>query len=422
MQPKVTLTMRDLTRYQVIEASLEGRTVVRAAASVLGVSERQVYRLRARVREEGVRGVIHRQRGMRSHRRLSEETWDRVVRLYGEKYTGFNMSHFTEYLNEAEGIGVSRETVRRILRVSGVYEKKARRRAKHRQSREPMAREGQMTQMDTSFHRWLPGVDRLVNLICLVDDATNRIQAAWFVDSDTTVANMRVLKMYFRAKGLPWAVYLDRDSKFKTTRRGGVHLKMSPEQGETQIHRALRGLGVELIYAGSPQAKGRIERDFRTLQDRLINELRLNGIRTLEGANSYLWEEFIPKWNRRFGHRARQEGSCYRPVPAGLRLDDILCLKHNRRVMPDNTISYKAQKYQILPDRYRANYSRAQVEVREHLNGKMSISCKGRNLRHKKITRTTQKQRQEALKEEALRQGDISMLQLQTRIFAVAAT
>jgi len=411
LQPKVTLTMRDLTRYRVVEASLEGRTRVSAAASVLGISERQVYRLRARVRAEGVKGIVHRLRGRRSHRRLAEGVWAEVVGLYEGKYRGFNMSHFTEYLNEEEGIGISRETVRRILRVSGVYEKKARRRPRHRQSREPMAQEGQMTQMDTSFHRWLPGLDQLLNLICLVDDATNKIQAGWFVEHDTTLENLRVLKMYFRSRGLPWVIYLDRDSKFKTTRRGGCHISMRPDQGETQIQRALGELGVELIYAGSPQAKGRIERDFRTLQDRLINELRLNGITTLEGANNYLWEEFIPKWNRRFGRSPRQEGSCYRPLPAGISLDDILCLKHQRKVYKDNTISYNAQKYQILPDRYRANYSRARVEVREHLDGKMSVLYKGRRLRHRKITRATHKQRQEALKEEALRQSDISIMQ-----------
>lgn len=411
MQPKVTLTMRDLSRYQVVEASLEGRTQVRAAASVLGMSERQVYRLRARVREEGVKGIVHRLRGRRSDRRLSEATLEEVRRLYEDKYRGFNMSHFTEYLNEEEGIVISRETVRRVLRVSGVYDKKARRRPRHRQSREPMAQEGQMTQMDTSLHRWLPGLGRLVNLICLVDDATNKIQAGWFVEHDTTVENMRVLKMYFRSRGLPWVLYLDKDSKFKTTRRGGCHLRMRPDQGETQIQRALGELGVGLIYAGSPQAKGRIERDFRTLQDRLINELRLNCIKSLDGANNYLWEEFIPKWNRRFGRSPREEGSCYRPLPAGIRLDDILCLKHDRRVYPDNTISHRAQKYQILPDRYRANYSRARVEVREHLSGKISVLYKGRKLRHRKITRTTQNQRKEALKEQALRQGDISILQ-----------
>jgi hypothetical protein len=159
------------------------------------------------------------------------------------------------------------------------------------------------------------------------------------------------------------------------------------------------------------QSKGRIERDFRTLQDRLINELRLNGITTLAGANNYLWEEFIPKWNRRFGRGPREEGSCYRPLPAGIRLDDILCLKYQRRVYPDNTISHDGQKYQILADRYRANYSRARVEFRKHLNGKTSVVYKGRKLRHKKITRLTKEQRRKALKEEALRQGDISILQ-----------
>jgi hypothetical protein len=342
---------------------------------------------------------------------LGEDVWEAVIGLYEDKYKGFNMSHFTEYLNEEEGMVISRETVRRILRTSGVYDRKARKRPKHRCSREPMAQEGQMTQMDTSPHRWLPGVDRLLNLICLVDDATNTIQSGRFVEHDTTMENMEALKLSFRSKGLPWLIYFDKDSKFKTTRRGGCHIDTGPDQGETQIERALGELGVEFIHAGSPQAKGRIERDFRTLQDRLINELRLNGIDSLDGANNYLWEEFIPKWNQRFGRKARQEGTCYRPVPAGIKLDDILCIKHDRRVMPDNTISYRAQKYQILPDRYRANYSRARVEVRQHLNGMTSVLYKGRKLRHKKITRLTKEQKREALKEEAVRQADISMLQ-----------
>jgi hypothetical protein len=158
-----------------------------------------------------------------------------------------------------------------------------------------------------------------------------------------------------------------------------------------------------------------IERDFRGLQDRLINELRLSGITTPDGANNYLPEEFIPRWNRWFGCSLRKDGSCYRLLTTGVRLDDILCLKYQRRVYPDNTIFHDGQKYQILSDRYRANYSRARVEFRKHLNGKASVVYKGRKLRHKKVTGLTKEQRTKALKEEALRQGDISMLQLQAK-------
>jgi hypothetical protein len=274
-----------------------------------------------------------------------------------------------------------------------------------------MAQEGQMSQMDTSQHRWLPSLGRDSYLVAIVDDATNKIQAGKFVESDSTVENMLVLKGFFRSKGLPGMIYLDRDSKFKTTRRGGRCYQVDEDQAETQIKRALRELGVQLIYAYSPQAKGRIERDFRTLQDRLLKELKVAGIETIEEANHYLWEEFIPRWNRRFARAPREEGLAYRPLPRGLHLDEILCLKYDRRVYPDNTISYRGRRIQILRDPYRANYARAKVEVREHLDGKMTILFKGRRLRYRRLPGPTPKSQDDRLRELALIEGDISTLQ-----------
>ena len=411
MDTEVTLTMRDHNRYRVLMTSLSGSMRVSEASLILGISERQVYRLRRRIKDEGARGVVHRLRGRVSARRFPIEAEEAVKRLYRDKYMGFNISHFTERLGEVEGIEVSREVIRRLLRSSGLYSKAPRRVRKHRQRREPMAQEGQMSQMDTSQHRWLPALGRDSYLVAIVDDATNKMQAGKFVESDSTPENMLVLKGFFRSKGLPGMIYLDRDSKFKTTRRGGRCYQVGEEQAETQIKRALRELGVELIYAYSPQAKGRIERDFRTLQDRLLMELKVAGIETIEEANHYLMEDFIPRWNRRFARAPRAEGLAYRRLPRGIHLDEILCLKYDRRVYPDNTVSYRGRRIQILSDPYRANYARAKVEVREHLDGKITILFKGRRLRHRRLPGPTPKHQDDRLKELALIEGDISTLQ-----------
>jgi transposase len=411
METAVTLTMRDHSRYGAVLTSLSGSTRVSDTAVILRLSERQVYRLRRRVKEEGAAGVVHRLRGRPSGRRIASKTLERVKHLYQKRYRGFNISHFTERLAEVEGIGVSREVIRRLLRSSGLYEKPLRRVGKHRQRREPMEREGQMSQMDTSQHRWIPALGRDSYLITMVDDATNKMQAGKFVASDSTIENMLVLKSLFRSKGVPGLIYLDRDSKFKTTRHGGRCYQVDEEQPETQIGRAMSELGVGLIYAHSPQAKGRVERDFRTLQDRLLKELRVAGVETLEEANHYLIEDFMPRWNRRFARAPRAEGEAYAWLLKSCHLDDVLCLKYERRVYPDNTISYRGRKIQILADPYRANYSRARVELWEHLDGKMTIFFKGRKLRYRRVPGPTPKPRDDRLREQALLEADISTLQ-----------
>jgi transposase len=385
---EITISMKEMSRYEVIRESLEKRIKVAEAAEVLGLSERQVYRIRARVREQGLKGVIHGLKGKSSKRRLADEIRDKIISLYENKYYDFNINHFTEFLEREEGIKVSRETVRKILRQEDKYPRKPRRRPKHRMRREPMPKEGILMQLDTSEHVWIPEMGKEIYLIAIVDDATNRIEAAKIVLSDSTIENMKLLKEFFERRGLPLAIYIDRDSKFKTTRHESLYQKLKGDPyKDTQIARALRELGINMIYADSPQAKGRIERDFQTLQERLIKELRLYKINTVAEANHYLREEFIPRWNKRFARQAREPGSCYRKIPEGIRLDDVLCLKEKRKVYADNTISYKGRIYQIMADEYRASYAKAEVQVYEHLDGGVSIVYKGRKLRYKYIGR-----------------------------------
>lgn len=412
MEEAITLTMKEQTRYEVIKDSLKKLIKVKEAAVLLSLSTRQVYRLRKRVKKEGIKGVIHRLKGKVSFRKMPKETEERIKRLYKEKYFGFNLNHFSEYLNEEENMMVSREKIRQILREAGLYPKKPKKQPKHRIRREPMPQEGLLTQLDTSEHLWLPSLGKNIQLILLVDDATNKLQNGKFVLSDSTIENMKVLDEFFRQKGLPRAIYLDKDSKFKTQRHEGIHYNLKGEPyPDTQIKRALSELGITLIYAASPEAKGRIERDFQTLQDRLINELRLHNITTLSEANHYLKEEFIPRWNKRFAREPKDKHPGYRNIPEGLNLSDCLCLKEKRKVYSDNTISYNGTKYQILPDPYRGSYAKVEVEVFEHLDvdGKVSISYKGRKLKYKKIG-TIKNQKEDSL-EEILSKDDISILQ-----------
>lgn len=381
-----SLTMSEVQRYKVITEIIEGHVRVKGAAAVLGLSERQIYRIKARVQEEGPAGVVHKSKGKKSPRWLTEKIRDKIDHLYKTKYRGFNLTHLTEYLSSEEQIKVSRESVRQILLAKGSYTKK-RSYPRHRQWREPSFREGQMVQYDTSDHDWLEGRGPKLYLIGGVDDATSKVAGTKFVLSDGVKENMEVFKEIVQKRGIPLSVYVDCDSTFKTTRYEEIVYQLRGEPPYTQFARALRELGIKMIYAHSPQAKGRVERKFGVLQDRLCSELRLHNISTLAEANRYLRQEFVPRHNLRFSRRAKEPGSAYRSLPQGLRLKEIFCLKEERTVAADNTISYKGRFFQILPDEYRASFFKAKVEVHEYLDGSISIFCQRRKLKHKPISK-----------------------------------
>jgi transposase len=382
----LNLTMQEAERYKVISEVEGGYLKVGEAAEILDLSERQVYRIKARVEKEGARGVIHKSKGKKVPLWLTERVRDKVDHFYKTKYRGFNLTHMTEFLNEEEKIRVSRESVRQILLERGSYTKK-RRYPKHRQWREPCSREGQMVQFDTSDQDWLEGRGPRLYLIGGVDDATSKVAGAKFVLADGVKQNMEVFKDIVHRRGIPLSVYVDRGSNFKTTRYQSTEYQLKGEYPSTQFARALEELGVRIIYAYSPQAKGRIERKFGVFQDRLCSELRLHNISTLEDANRYLWERFIPKNNRMFSRTAKEPGSAYRPLPKGVSLKDVFCLKEERTVAGDNTISYNGKIFQILPNKYRISFYKAKVEVREYLDGSINIFYQRKRLKHKSISK-----------------------------------
>ena len=408
------LRMQDLNKYKTITEVIEGYLKVKEAGKVFPpvpiragkLSERQIYRIKNRVEREGIKGILHKSRGTKRARWLTQDVQDKAVHLCNTKYKGFNNTHVTEYLNTEEKIKISKESLRQILLKRGLHTM-SKRHPKHLQWREPRAREGQMMQFDTSDHDWLEGRGSRLYLIGGIDDATSACPGARFALSDSCSENMGVLKQIVETKGIPLSFYCDRDSKFKTTRHEGLHYQLKGDYDQTQIARALGELGVEVIYANSPQAKGRVERAWGTFQDRLCSELRLHKVSTLQAANPpersragrYLTKVFIPKYNRKFARLPKEKGSAYRALPKGLDLSNIFCIKEERTVASDNTtcpnryrrVSYKAKTYQILPSNNRISFVRVKVMVHKHLDGSIHIFSKEQELKHKQVHKNKQK-------------------------------
>jgi transposase len=382
--------MKELNKYKTITEVIAGYLKVEEASEILKLSERQIYRIKSRIEQEGIKGILHKSRGIKRARWLTKDVKGRIAQLYNIKYKGFNITHMTEYLNTEEKIKISKESLRQILLKRG-FHPKSKRRLKHIQWREPRAREGQMMQFDTSDHDWLEGRGPRLYLIGGIDDATSACPGARFALSDSCNENMGVLKQIVKTKGIPLSFYCDRDSKFKTTRHEGLHYQLKGDYDQTQIARALSELGVEIIYANSPQAKGRVERAWGTFQDRLCSELRLHKVSTLQAANRYLTNTFIPKYNSKFARLPKAKGSAYRALPKDLDISNIFCIKEERTVASDNTISYKTNTYQILPNNYRISFVKAKVLVHKHLDGSIHIFFKEQELRHKQVPKNKQK-------------------------------
>lgn len=402
----MNLTMKEANRFKVVSEVLEGHLKAKEAAKLLRITERHLYRIKQRIKQNGPEGVVHRGRGKGKLRWLTQRIRDKINHLYQTRYKGFNITHLTEFLNRDEKIKVCRESVRQILLDSGAYSR-WRRHPKHRSWREPSSREGQMLQFDISEHNWLEERGPKLYLIGGIDDATSKCPGARFALLDTSLEHMRVLKQIVESKGIPLSVYVDKDSSFKVNRPLTVEEQLTDERPLTQIARALEELGVEILYANSPQAKGRIERAWGTFQDRLCSELRLHKVSTLEAANHYLMEEFIPRYNRQFAHPPKEQGPAYRPLPKGLNLNSIFCFKEQRTVASDNTIRYKARLFQILPHGDRGSFVKAKVLVYEHLNGSIQLFYQGRKLK----TREIQKRQRQLQRDQRLNKPDILELQ-----------
>lgn len=364
---RYSVTEEDMKRYNVLQNVKEGLITLRCASELLGLSYRQVLRLNKRFILHGIEGIIRRTPPQPPNKKVKEHIKQTVLDLRKNLYYDFNILHFKEKLSEIHGINLSYETLRKILIKEGLHTPKAKKKVYRRRRRMPQA--GLLVQMDSSLHRWIEDIEKPWWLVAMIDDADG-FSYAEFHPSETTMANMKVIKEYILQRSIFMALYTDKASHFKTTRHGGLHYNVSLEHEDTQIQRALSELGIKLINANSPQAKGRIERLFRFFQDRLIKEMRLRGIKNYKEANRFLKEDFLPWYNHRY---TLQINSAYKEIPKDCNLEIVFSLKQPRKVQKDNTISYKGTIYQLLPKNGIRTYALRWIDVCETLNGQIKL-------------------------------------------------
>src|SRR5271169_4786748 len=366
----VTMSQKEFQRVKVIENAASGRLSVREASRLLQLSERQVQRLKRRYRPDSVGWVQHGNRGRSMPWAVSLPQKQLILTLARGKYQGFNDSHLAEKLRDEEKLAVSRETVRRILRAAKLASPQKRRPRKYRSRRPPRPRFGMMALTDASRHDWLEGRGPELTLIGFQDDATGQILAAHFqLEAENTVGYLRALHALITTHGVPLSLYRDRHSIFQ---RNDSNWTLAEQQAPTQLGRALDELGIEQIPAYSPQAKGRIERAWRTCQDRLVSELRLAHAATLPQANAVL-DQFCADYNQRFARPAAEAASDFRRLPRRFDLARCLSLHYQRVVAADHTLTLGAQSIALPPLPAARGYAGETVELSHQLDGTLHV-------------------------------------------------
>jgi transposase len=377
---KVTLNQREQNRLQVLNGVNLGELSIKQAAALMEVSLRHTKRLLAGYRREGAKALAHGNRGRLPSNLIDVIIRERVVELARVKYTGFNQQHFSEKLREKEGIPLSRSTVRRILLEQGIASPRKRRAPKHRSRRERYPQKGMLLQTDGSPHDWLEGRGPKLCLIGAIDDATNEVPYAFLQPQETTAGYMRMLKSITSTHGRPLALYHDRHTIFEDTEaKTSLEEQLAGKRPQTQLARVLAELGINSISARSPQAKGRIERLWKSFQDRLVSEFRLAGVCTAGEANKVI-KQFLPDYNQRFMVQAREFGSAYRQLPADFKADEVFCYKYKRVVGTDNVVRFDQVRLQILPSSQRQSYARCRVEVQVRLDNTLAVYYQGQPL------------------------------------------
>ena len=345
-----------------------GRLSAVEAAEWLGVSERTFRRQRGRYEEGGMEGLLDRRLGRPSPHRVPVDETARVLDLYRTRYAGWPVKHFHDHLVERHGVARSYGWTKSVLHAAGLV-RPAPKRSAHRKKRPRRPVPGMLLHQDGSRHLWLPALARQIDLIVTMDDASNEIYSAFLVEEEGTDSSFRGLLETFQAKGLACSLYTDRGSHyFHTPKEGGAVDRGNP----TQLGRALAQLGIEHIAAYSPQARGRSERLFGTLQGRLVRELADAGITTVEAANRFIREVYLPDHNRRFMVPPTEDGSAFVPA-TGVALADILCHQEERVVGNDNTVRYDRLTLQIPPSPWRPHFVKAKVRVHRYPDGDLAI-------------------------------------------------
>jgi hypothetical protein len=376
---RIELSQRERDRLKVLHEVEEGHLMQVEAAQRLHLSDRHVRRLLVRVRREGDRGVVHRLRGRPSNRKIPAAVTQRALRWLARPcYAGFGPTLAAEHLERA-GMAVSRETLRGWMSRAGLWRPRRQQVAAVHVWRERRAAFGELVLLDTSEHAWLEGRGPKLCLIALIDDATSQLWAR-FVEHDTTEENLRTLEGWLRRWGRPLALYTDKDSIFQPAGPPAREEQLRGSPARTQFGRALAELDIAWIPAHSAQAKGRIERSFQTLQDRLIKEMRVAGVDTIEAANRFLEITFLPQWAARFAVAPRQPHDAHRPLGREHRLEQILSVRVARTVAQDHTVQWQGQRWGVPRAAVCAGLRGARVEVERRLDGGHWLRFRGRYL------------------------------------------
>jgi len=376
---RIALSQKERERLKVLHQVEQRHLTQREAGGRLRLSDRQVRRLLVRVRREGDPGVVHRLRGRPSNRKIPARVTQRALRLLGRPcYAGFGPTLASEHLAQA-GISVNRETLRQWMTAAELWRPRRQRIATVHVWRQRRAACGELVLMDTSEHAWLEERGPKLCLIAMIDDATSQLWAR-FATHDTTEENLRTLQGWLRRYGRPLALYTDKDSIFQPAGPASRDEQLRGQPAQTQFGRALSELGIEWIPAHSPQAKGRIERSFGTLQDRLIKEMRLAGVDHQEAANRFLDLTFLPQWNQRFTVTPRQVGDAHRRLEREHRLEQILSVRVARTVAPDYTVKWQGQRWGVPREAVCAGLRGARLEIERRLDGSTWLRYRGRYL------------------------------------------
>src|SRR6478672_11625517 len=378
------MTQAERDRLVALKKAKKKLITQKQAAEELGITERHVRRLLRELKRRGDKIVAHGLRGLPSHRKISADTEQEAVAILSQPvYRGFGPTLAAEYLAKKHDIEVSRETVRQWMTGAKLWRPRRQRIEKVHEWRPRRSRFGELVQWDTSDHDWLEGRGEEILLINMIDDATSRWFAR-FVSSDSTVENMNLLERYVKEHGRPLAYYTDKAALFQTavktkrdeSRAGKDRAELPP----TQIGRALQELNIEWIAAHSPQAKGRIERSFKTAQDRLVKGLRRVGAKDLKTANAYLEQGFMPLWNERFRCQPQLAGDAHRAVPKGMNLDSVLSIRESRTVTADYTVRWQGVIYRVEREQVRVGMRGARVQLERWRDGSRWMRWRNRTL------------------------------------------
>jgi transposase len=379
----IGMSQRERQRYHLLKMVIGGRITLREASSVIGVSYRQAKRLKKKLKTLGAKGLVHGNRGRPSTRALPPELATRIIELSQKTYATFNDTHFTEKLNEIEGITVSRDMVRRLRRANGIKPKRRRRARRHFKRRPRKPQEGMMVLWDGSPHRWFGNDRSPCCLMAAIDDAKGTLCEAFFLPYECSYGYLKLLQRMVTTYGIPASIYQDRHS---TLHRNDDHWtleeQLKGEQDPTQVGGALKSLGITPIFALTPEAKGRVERLFGVLQDRLIAEMGLMGITDMDAGNRFLTEQFIDEYNRRFGVAAELCQKAWRRVPKGLDIDRAISFHYQAVVGNDNTVRLGGMVIDIPEGPQRRGYAKAKVEVDQLLDGSWRVYYKDTLIAH----------------------------------------